>query len=179
MPKSHARSVCNEGSQKAAQPAKAAEDLFSMVWKPHVTVAAVVEHEKQFLMVAETIAGRRVINQPAGHLEPGENLLEAVSRETLEETGYRFRASSLVGIYQWRPDHGTDGQAFLRFAFAGEIEAASGGTCLSPEIDEVLWVQAGELARRADEHRSPLVVRCVDDYLSGRRYPLSILTALA
>lgn len=150
-----------------------------MVWKPHVTVAAVVAHEKRFLMVAETIAGRRVINQPAGHLEPGESLLEAVSRETLEETGYRFRASSLVGIYQWRPERGADGQAFLRFAFAGEVEATPGGAGLSSEIDEVLWVQAGELARRANEHRSPLVGRCVDDYLVGRRYPLSILTSLA
>lgn len=150
-----------------------------MVWKPHVTVAAVAEHEKRFLMVAETIAGHRVINQPAGHLEPGESLLEAVSRETLEETGYRFRASSLVGIYQWRPEHGADGQVFLRFAFAGEIEATPGGVRLSSEIDEVLWLQAGELARRTEEHRSPLVGRCVDDYLSGRRYPLSILTSLA
>ena len=150
-----------------------------MVWRPYVTVAAVVEYSHRFLMVAETIAGRRVINQPAGHLEPGESLLEAVIRETLEETGYQFRPQYVIGVYQWCPDQGANDQAFLRFAFTGEIGAEPVDARLSSEIDEVLWVGAGDLLKRADEHRSPLVRLCVDDYLAGRRYPLSILASLS
>ena len=145
------------------------------VWKPAATVAAVIERDGLFLLVEEVSNGRRVLNQPAGHLDPGESLVQACVRETLEETGYAFRPQALVGIYRWvyTPADST----FLRFAFAGEVGALDASRALDREIVCTHWLSREALAARADMHRSPLVMRCVDDYLAGKRFALDVFSA--
>ncbi|MCZ8131478.1 MAG: NUDIX hydrolase [Steroidobacteraceae bacterium] len=140
---------------------------------PRVTVAAVVERAGRFLVVEETIAGVRVWNQPAGHLDPGEDLVGAVIRETLEETGWRFVPEHVVGIYLWASPAG--GPAFLRVAFAGRVEGEPVPE-LDPDILRTAWLTRDELA--AAGPRSPLVLRCADDYVAGARFPLSLLQAV-
>lgn len=147
--------------------------MVERVWKPNVTVAAVIERDGRFLVVEEhTSAGLR-FNQPAGHLEPGESLLEAVSRETLEETAQRFRPEFLVGVYQWpRPD----GQVtYLRFAFGGSWLGEDAGRGLDPDIVAAHWLTREELVARRDRHRSPLVMQCLDDWAAGSRHSLALL----
>lgn len=141
--------------------------------KPNVTVAAVVEREGRFLLVEEETPLGRLYNQPAGHLDPGESLLAAVRRETLEETGYRFEPSALIGVYQYRSRH--EDVTYLRFAFAGTITGHEAGRALDRGIVRAVWLRSEELEREAARHRSPLVMRCVNDYLSGRRFPLDLL----
>ncbi|MDA8095901.1 MAG: NUDIX hydrolase [Betaproteobacteria bacterium] len=143
-----------------------------MVWKPNVTVAAVVEQEGKFLLVEEhTDQGIR-LNQPAGHLEANESLVAAVVRETLEETAYRFTPHSLIGVYRW--PHPTRPVTYLRFAFAGTV-----GERLGQELDSGIlsarWYGLDEIRATASRHRSPLVRRCIEDHLSGKRYPLDML----
>jgi 8-oxo-dGTP pyrophosphatase MutT (NUDIX family) len=145
-----------------------------MVWKPDVTVAAVIERSGRFLLVEERIRGRLVLNQPAGHLEDGESLLEAVVRETLEETAWRFTPKSLLGIYQWRSPRG---HTTLRFAFTGTVQGHDAARPLDPPIVTTHWFAREDIARRAARLRTPLVLRCIDDCLAGRRLPLDALTA--
>ena len=145
-----------------------------MVWKPSVTVAGVIERDGKFLFVEERADGRRVLNQPAGHLDPGESIVDACAREVLEETAHRFTPTYLVGIYRWH--YAKKDVTFLRFAFAGRLESVEAGRGLDKEIVAVHWLTRGELAARAAEHRSPLVMQCVDDFLSGRHYPLDLLS---
>ena len=143
------------------------------IWKPNVTVAAVIERAGRFLMVEEeTVDGLR-FNQPAGHLDEGESIVEAVARETLEETAYPFRAEAWVGIYQWpRPDGEV---TYLRFAFSGALL----GDALPRQLDEgivrAVWMTVAELEDTAARHRSPLILQCVRDYLGGRRFPLELI----
>ena len=144
-----------------------------MVWKPNVTVAAVVERDGRFLLVEEDTAHGRLYNQPAGHLEPGESLVSAVARETLEETAYTFEPTGLLGVYQYH--HPGDKVTYLRFAFTGGIAAHDAGRALDAGIVRAAWLTPEEMRREASRHRSPLVMRCVDDYLAGRRYPLDVL----
>ncbi len=145
-------------------------------WKPSVTVAAVVEREGRFLLVEEQTAEGIRLNQPAGHLDPGESLLAAAARETLEETAYAFTPTQLIGVYLWRSGQPSgNGATYLRFAFAGELGAHDRGRALDDGILRALWLTREEIAERAAEHRSPLVQRCVDDYLAGVRYPLELL----
>jgi 8-oxo-dGTP pyrophosphatase MutT (NUDIX family) len=147
-------------------------------WKPAVTVAAVIEHDGRFLLVEEeTSAGVR-INQPAGHLDPGESLIDACVRETLEETAFAFTPLQLLGVYLWRAD-GRQGSTYLRFAFTGVLGERDAGRRLDDGILRTLWLTTDELAARAAAHRSPLVMQCVDDYLRGQRYPLALLHAHA
>lgn len=147
------------------------------VWKPHVTVAAVVERAGRFLMVEETAEGRRVLNQPAGHLEPGESLLEAMVRETREETGWEVEGLALVGIYRWsHPDHSE--KTFLRVTFAARALAHDPDRALDTGIHGTLWLTCDELAASLGRLRSPLVLNCALDYLAGRRYPLELLRDL-
>lgn len=147
-----------------------------MRWKPHVTVAAVVERDGRFLLVEEEADGRVVYNQPAGHLEAGEGLVEAVVRETREETGWDVRPDAVVGIHQWTSPAG---KTFLRVSFACTALGRDPARVPEAGIREVLWLTREEIVARAGVVRSPLVFRCLDDYLAGRRYPLELLVRLA
>lgn len=144
------------------------------LWKPSVTVAAVIERDGKFLFVEEDADGRRVLNQPAGHLDPGESLAAACAREVLEETAHRFVPRALVGVYRWH--YAAKDVTFLRFCFAGEVLGVEEGRKLDKEIIRLHWLTGEELGRRKSEHRSPLVQKCVDDYVAGRRYPLDVLS---
>jgi 8-oxo-dGTP pyrophosphatase MutT (NUDIX family) len=151
------------------------ESLVSRVWKPSVTVAAVVEREGRFLLVEEHTEDGLRINQPAGHLDPGETLLQAVTREALEETAHPFRPTALLGIYLWRSPEPARTTTYLRFAFTGELDERIAGLQLDRGIVRTLWLSREQVAQRAAQWRSPLVARCIDDYLGGRRYPLDLL----
>lgn len=145
-----------------------------MVWKPNVTVAAVVENEGKFLLVEERIEGAAVLNQPAGHLESNESLVQAVARETLEESRYRFSPSALVGIY--RSPHPTAKTIYLRFAFCGLLYGHEPERKLDRGILRPLWLSESEIRLCVARHRSPLVLACLDDYIAGKRYPLDLIT---
>jgi len=142
-----------------------------------VTVAAVIEHDERFLLVEERACGQVVYNQPAGHLEPNESLIEAVVRETREETGYRFEPRDLLGIYLWR-NESTDA-TFLRVAFTGAFVPPASPPRLDEGIIAVHWMRRGQLLDADCQLRSPMVLRCIDDYLAGIRYPLDCLTHLS
>jgi 8-oxo-dGTP pyrophosphatase MutT (NUDIX family) len=150
--------------------------MSSMVWKPDVTVAAVAERDGSFLFVEERASGRVVINQPAGHLEDGETFLEAVVRETLEETAWQFAPTALLGVYVWRPEH--QHRTFLRVAFTGELGDHDPARALDHGILRTRWLTREQLAGPRLRLRSPLVTQCVDDYLAGTRYPLSLINHL-
>jgi len=147
-----------------------------MTWKPHVTVAAVAEKQGRFLLVQERDAGCRVLNQPAGHLEDGESLQAAVRREVLEETAWQFEPTAIVGIYRWR--HPQTGVTFLRFTFAGMLLSRDAARSLDPDIEQVVWLGDADIRKQQDSLRSPLVLRSIDDYLTGRSWPLAILADL-
>lgn len=144
-----------------------------MLWKPNVTVAAIVERDGRFLLVEEETDRGRVFNQPAGHLDPDETLLQAVVRETLEETACVFEPAALLGIYQYR-QRDSD-VTYLRFAFTGEVTAQQEGRALDHGIVRAVWLTPDEIRASAGRHRSPLVMRCIEDYLAGQRYPLKLL----
>jgi ADP-ribose pyrophosphatase YjhB (NUDIX family) len=144
-----------------------------MTWKPHVTVAAVIERNGKFLMVEEESDGKIVFNQPAGHLEPGETLIQAVKRETREETAWSFTPESLTGIYQWKnPESDT---SFLRFSFSGLCSEHDPEQALDEGIIRAVWMHPDELIEHSSKLRSPMVLQCINDYLENKRYPLSIL----
>ena len=140
--------------------------------KPDLTVAAIAEDDGRFLLVQERAARRVVLNQPAGHLEPGESLVEAVVREVREETGRDFLPEAVTGLYLWQ---GTAGRTVLRVAFAGRVGEQIPGATLDRAIIRTLWLDRRELAARVHEHRSPLVLVSVDDYLRGARHSLQLL----
>jgi 8-oxo-dGTP pyrophosphatase MutT (NUDIX family) len=150
--------------------------MTGMGWKPDVTVAAVAERDGRFLLVEERASGRLVINQPAGHLEDGETFLEAIVRETLEETAWVFRPQSIVGVYVWRPAH--QSRTFLRVAFAGDLESHDPARTLDHGILRTRWLSREQLAEPRLRLRSPLVLQCADDYLAGARYPLALINHL-
>lgn len=141
-------------------------------WQPDVTVATVVVRDGKLLMVEERAQGRLVFNQPAGHLEPDESLLEAACRETLEETGWEVELTAFIGAYQWKAE---TGRHYLRFAFAATPVRHQPERPLDDGIVEAHWLTPEELQQQADRHRSPLVWQVVQDYLGGRRLPLSLL----
>ncbi len=144
--------------------------------KPDLTVAAIVEQDGKFLFVEERVNHRLVFNQPAGHVEHGESLLQAVVRETLEETAWRFTPQALVGVYLWeQPERH---RTFLRFAFCGQISDHDATRRLDRGIERTVWMDRHTLLTRETRWRSPMVLRCVDDYLAGRRYPLELLQDL-
>jgi len=150
----------------------------SSVWKPNATVAAVVEHDGRFLLVEEETSDGIRLNQPAGHLDPGETPQDGAIRETLEETARVFAPTALLGIYMVggpRTLVSSEAVTYLRFAFIGKVGPAEPGRALDDGILRTLWLTADELRARSGEHRSPLVMKCVEDYLAGRRYPLELL----
>jgi 8-oxo-dGTP pyrophosphatase MutT (NUDIX family) len=138
-----------------------------------LTVAAVIERDGKFLLVQERIDGRLVLNQPAGHLDPGESLVAACRREVLEETAHRFAPAALVGVYRWH--YAPKDVTFLRFAFRGSVEGTEARP-LDKQIVALHWLTPAELQHREAEHRSPLVQKCVDDFLAGRSFPLEIFS---
>lgn len=145
-------------------------------WQPDVTVATLVPRDGRLLMVEERVRGETVINQPAGHLEPDESLLEAAVRETLEETAWEIRPTSLVGLYQWQAPE--TGRHYLRVAIAGEPVRHHPEQTLDEGILRALWLSPTELQAEAARHRSPLVWKVVEDYLAGRRLSLDALNQL-
>ncbi len=148
------------------------------IWKPNVTVAAVIERDGKFLLVEEEVDdGRGGVeiryNQPAGHLDEGESLLDACARETLEETAWHFTPRQLVGIYQWRRP--VRDITYLRFAYSGDLGEHETGRKLDQGIVQALWLTPAEAEACRDRHRSPLVMQCIADYLAGRSFPLDLL----
>lgn len=146
-------------------------------WQPDVTVATVVVRDGRLLVVEETVGGARVLNQPAGHLEPDESLLDAALRETLEETGWDVELTAFIGAYQWKSP--VDGRHFLRMAFAAEPVLHHAGRALDEGIVQALWLTPAELQAESARHRSPLVWSVVEDFLAGRRFPLQALSHFA
>ena len=162
-------------SPTGVKPVRAAETLMAeKIWKPHSTVAAVCERDGRYLLVREQIGGREVYNQPAGHLEAGETLLQAVVRETLEETRYRFTPTALQGIYRYRPSPDRD-MTYLRFLFRGEI-----GEWLEGDLDQGIiaaeWLSYDEIVDSRRQHRSPMVLQCIDDYRRSPGFPLAVIS---
>lgn len=145
-----------------------------MDWYAHVTVAAVIEDGQRFLMIEENSEGRRVINQPAGHLEEDESLLDAVVREVLEETTRDFQADAVTGIYLYPSEE--NGTTYLRICFSGQVTGAHPELSLDEDIISAGWMTREEIEKRQAELRSPLVLKCIDDYLAGVRYPLDLIS---
>ncbi len=147
-----------------------------MIWKPNTTVAAIVEQDGKFLLVEEETANGMRLNQPAGHLEDGETLLQAVVRETLEETAYNFAPESLLGIYHWRHSH--KDLTYLRFAFIGKVSSHDPAQKLDDGIIRAVWMDMDEIRANAAIHRSPQVLTCIEHYLAGQHFPLSVISHL-
>jgi 8-oxo-dGTP pyrophosphatase MutT (NUDIX family) len=144
------------------------------IWKPRATVAALCERDGKYLLVREEADGRRVYNQPAGHLEPHETLLQAVIRETLEETRYEFAPTALLGIYRYQPSPGNP-DTYLRFLFRGEVGAIIDGP-LDDEIVAVEWLAYQQLLDCRDQHRSPMVMQAIDDSRNRKGFPLDVIS---
>ena len=153
-------------------------------WKPSVTVAAVITQSfdgvEKFLLVEEETRDGLRLNNPAGHLDPGESPEQGCARETLEETAYHFKPTAVVGVYMSRFErvqaNGILDITYLRFAYCGELGAHVEGQPLDEGIVRTVWLTADEIRASVDRHRSPLLLRCVEDYLAGRRYPLDMVT---
>jgi ADP-ribose pyrophosphatase YjhB (NUDIX family) len=143
------------------------------IWKPHVVVAAVIERDGRFLLVEEETEEGIRFNQPAGHLEEGESLLDAVRREVFEETAHRFEPEALLGVYRWR--HPIKGRTYLRFAFLGQIIGHEPDSPLDTGILRAAWLTEDEIRACRDRHRSPLVQRCLEDYRAGCRHTLDLI----
>ena len=142
----------------------------------HVTVATVVERDGKFLFVEETIDGRTVLNQPAGHWDPGETLPQGAIRETLEETGWDVELTALLGVYEYEP--GDLDYGFLRFAYAGRALRHHPERKLDDGIVRAVWLTPAELERERARHRSPMVMRCVEDFMRGQRNPVEFVAHL-
>lgn len=147
-------------------------------WKPNVTVAAIIERDGRFLLIEEHTPEGLRLNSPAGHLDPGEGLIEGCVREVLEETAHHFKPTALVGIYLSRFQRESTGEdiTYLRFAFCGELGEQVEGRALDQGIVRTLWMTPEELQASVQRHRSGMVMRCAKDYLNGRRYSLDVLS---
>jgi 8-oxo-dGTP pyrophosphatase MutT (NUDIX family) len=143
------------------------------IWKPNVTVAALIERDGRYLLVEEETDDGIRLNQPAGHLDENESLIAACARETLEESAWQFVPTALVGIYQWQRPQGDI--TYLRFAFAGTLGEFDAQRKLDTGILRTIWMTPEEIRASQDRHRSPLIWQCVEDHLQGRRYPLDLI----
>ena len=144
-----------------------------MTWQPHITVATIVEHQGAFLFAEEIKAGRAVLNQPAGHLEANETLRQAAIRETLEETAWQVELTGVVGVYLYTAP--SNGVTYQRVCFAARPLAHDPQRALDDGIVRALWLTRDELAGQPQRWRSELVLRCVDDYLSGPLHDLAVV----
>ncbi|KKW68659.1 NUDIX hydrolase [Lampropedia cohaerens] len=146
-------------------------------WKPNVTVAAVIERDGRFLLVEEDTRDGVRLNTPAGHLDPGEGLVQACVRETREESAYEFTPRALVGIYLNRfvPSGAAEAVTYLRFTFCGELGPHHPEQPLDDGILRAVWMDVEQVRASQAQHRSPIVMQCIEDYLQGRRYPLELL----
>jgi len=144
-----------------------------MVWKPHVTVAAVIERDNRFLFVEEHTPNGLQFNQPAGHLEPDEDFITAVKREVQEETAWQFEPEHLLAVQLWRKN--PDSSTFLRLCFTGTCHSHDAEQTLDDGIVATHWLTHAEITAEAHRLRSPLVLMSVNEYLSGQRHPLSLL----
>ena len=146
-------------------------------WKPSVTVAAIIEREGRYLLVEEETPEGLRLNNPAGHLDPGESPEQGVAREALEETAFVFTPKALVGIYLSRFQRASTHEdvTYLRFAYCGELGDFDPQRTLDTGIVRTLWMTPDEVRASADRHRSPLVQRCIEDHLAGRRFPLDLV----
>ena len=159
--------------------------MSNLRWRPHVTVAAVIERNGRFLLVEEHTAHGLKLNTPAGHLDPGESPAEGCAREALEETAHHFVPTALVGVYMARFQRQPTASAerrdseeditYLRFAFAGTLGDFVQGRALDEGIVRTLWMTPDEIRTSVDRHRSPLLLQCIEDYLGGARHPLSLI----
>jgi 8-oxo-dGTP pyrophosphatase MutT (NUDIX family) len=145
-------------------------------WKPSATVAAVIDNQGKFLLVEEHTPEGLRLNNPAGHLDPGESPAQGCTRETLEETAYAFTPTALVGIYLSRFQRQQEDITYLRFAFCGTLGAFDADRKLDAGIVRTVWLTADEVRNSTARHRSPLVLQCMEDYLRGQRYPLALIT---
>lgn len=147
-------------------------------WKPSVTAAAIIEREGRFLLVEEETAEGLKLNNPAGHLDPGESPVQCAAREALEESGWVFVPGFVVGVYLsrfYRPATAED-VTYVRFAFGGDASEPQAGWVLDEGIVRTLWMTPAEVRASVHRHRSPLVMRCIEDHLAGRRYPLEVIS---
>jgi len=150
-------------------------------WKPNVTVAAVIERDGKFLLVEEHTSDGLRLNNPAGHLDPGEGLADGCARETLEETAHRFVPTALVGVYLTRAHRPSDTSTksgtltYLRFAFCGELGEFLPTQRLDHGIVRTVWMTIDEIRASVARHRSTALLQCVEDYLAGTRFPISAL----
>lgn len=144
-----------------------------MTWTPHATVAVIVEDAQgRFLLVEEVSHGQVVFNQPAGHVEEGERIIDALLRETLEETGWQVEPEYFLGVYTYKAP--ANGVTYYRFCFSARALAR-----VSRELDDGIiaahWLTPEEIRQQSDKLRSPLVMQCIDDYRNGRRFPLDVI----
>ncbi|MCZ2498464.1 NUDIX domain-containing protein [Xylophilus sp. Kf1] len=146
-------------------------------WKPNVTVAAVIERNGSFLLVEEETSDGLKLNNPAGHLDPGETPEQGCAREALEECAHDFTPTALVGVYISRFTRSRDNEdiTYLRFAFAGDVGKHHEDQPLDEGIVRAVWMTADEIRACPDRHRSPLLIRCLEDYLAGQRFPLGVV----
>ena len=145
-------------------------------WKPNVTVAAIIERDGRYLLIEEHTPEGLRLNNPAGHLDPGECPVDACRREVLEETMRPFEPTALVGVYLARSVVRGQDTTYLRFAFCGELGDLVAGQALDKGIVRTLWLSADAIRACPERHRSPLLIKCMDDYLAGVRHPLSVIT---
>lgn len=146
-------------------------------WKPSVTVAAVIEQGGRYLLVEEHTPEGLRLNNPAGHLDPGESPAQGVAREALEETAHRFTPTDLVGVYVSRFQREARGEdiTYLRFAYCGELGPVEPGRALDDGIVRTLWMTLEEVRASVARHRSPLVLRCIEDHAAGQRHPMTVV----
>jgi 8-oxo-dGTP pyrophosphatase MutT (NUDIX family) len=173
---SEPRAAAEPNFMSAAGPGASPAIISRMPLKPDVTVAAVSENGGRFLFVEERIKGKLVFNQPAGHVEIGETLIEAVIREVREETAWLFDPTAMLGAYLWR--NPVDNRSTLRFAFSGTVSDHRPAQPLDKGIVSTHLLTRAELVEREQRLRSPLVLRCVDDFLAGKRLPLDSVAYL-